>query len=253
MLRAAGVNCNEETAFAFERAGAETREIHVNQLLENPRLLDDFGAVAIPGGFSYGDDIAAGRILALEIDEMLGDAFRGLVDRGGLVIGICNGFQVLIKSGLLPGPSQDGRPLRTTLRDNASHRYEDRWVRLRPDPALCLFLDDDDELELPAAHAEGRFTVADESDLERLVADHRVALRYLGPEPGPAPYPFNPNGSIGDVAAIVDATGQVLGMMPHPERALFPWQHPRWTRERGRRRQGDGTRIFENAVRHLRA
>ncbi|MCA9319288.1 MAG: phosphoribosylformylglycinamidine synthase I [Planctomycetes bacterium] len=251
VLRAAGVNCNEETAFAFERAGAETRQVHVNRLIERPALLDDFGAVAVPGGFSYGDDISAGQVLAIEIGKTLGDAFRSLIDRGGLVLGICNGFQVLIKSGLLPGPETDAEPIRATLTENESRRYEDRWVRLQPDATLCKFLEDEEPIEIPAAHAEGRFTVRDAVDLGRLEQDHRIVFRYVDSEGDPASYPANPNGSIAGIAGICDATGQVLGMMPHPERALFPWQHPRWTRE-PTREVGEGSRLFQNAVRYLR-
>lgn len=250
VLRAAGVNCNEETAYAFEMAGAKTEQIHVNRLVESPALLDGFGAVAIPGGFSYGDDVSAGAVLALELDAVLGDALRRLLARGGLVLGICNGFQVLIKSGLLPGPESSGEPVQATLIDNESRRYEDRWVRLAIDARRSLFFDEDGTIELPLAHAEGRFVPASEGDLKRLQDDARVVLRYVDARGEDAAYPANPSGSVGGVAAICDESGQVLGLMPHPERFLFPHQHPRWTRE-PKRAEGDGLRIFRHAVRRL--
>lgn len=253
VLRAAGVNCNEETAHAFELAGATTKQLHVNRLAENPSLIDAYGAVAIPGGFSYGDDVAAGALLGLEIDTVLGDVLRSLVARGGLVLGICNGFQVLMRTGLLPGPSADAQaPVAATLTDNASHRYEDRWVHLEANGSRTAFFDGQDRLELPVAHAEGRFLAASDADLDRLEAQGRVVFRYVTPDGGPADYPANPNGSARGIAGICDETGQVLGLMPHPERFLQGWQHPQWTR-RASVGAGDGVRIFEHAVRHLRS
>ncbi|MEZ6196990.1 MAG: phosphoribosylformylglycinamidine synthase I [Planctomycetota bacterium] len=252
VLRAAGVNCNEETAHAFALAGAAPDQVHINRLVERPEVLDDYGALAIPGGFSYGDDVSAGAVLALEIDQVLGDALRRLIERGGLVLGICNGFQVLIKTGLLPGPGVDSPAVRATLTDNRSHRYEDRWVRLECDGSRSLFLSGSDMIELPMAHAEGRFTVGGPEDLAILEEQNRVALRYVAADGGPADYPANPNGSVAGIAGICDESGQVLGLMPHPERFLFGWQHPRWTRS-PLREIGDGARIFHNAVRHLRS
>jgi len=251
VLRAAGVNCNDEVAYGFEMAGATTSQIHVNQLLENPTLLDQFGGVAIPGGFSYGDDIAAGKVLALEVGGALSGGFQRLLDRGGIILGICNGFQALIKSGFLPGPENGGEPNLATLVENNSGHYEDRWVRLSVDSSRSVFFSDDEPIELPVGHAEGRFTVPSDGHMGRLEGDHRVVVRYTTGDGGEAGYPDNPNGSLGGVAGICDATGQVLGLMPHPDRFLFPWQHPHWSRGR-RREHGDGLRIFENAVKALR-
>lgn len=250
VLRAAGVNCNDETAFAFERAGAEPRQLHVNRLLEKPSLLDDFAGLAVPGGFSYGDDVAAGRILALEIGHSLRDGIDRLLQRGGIVLGICNGFQVLVNSGLLPA-QVGGREVRVSLSGNLSNRYEDRWVDLAVNPGRSVFFTDDEPMQLPVAHAEGRFTVDGPDDLAALEEGQHVVLRYGATNSDPE-YPANPNGSDGHVAGLCDATGQVLGLMPHPERFLFPWQHPTWTRGPARE-VGDGTRIFDNAVAHLRA
>lgn len=252
VLRAAGINCDVETAHAFEREGASAERVHVNELLEKPHLLDDYGFVAVPGGFSYGDDIQAGKVLAVEISHTLGDRFRAFVERGGLMLGICNGFQVLVKTGLLPGAAADGTPRHATLTWNDSHRYEDRWVHLSVDPGLCVFAPRDrTSLHLPVAHGEGRFTVQDAAQIDELASNHQVVFRYTD-ENGQAPrYPANPNGSMGHVAGICDPTGQVMGLMPHPERALFSWHHPSWTREPDRT-EGDGTSIFRAAVQAMR-
>jgi phosphoribosylformylglycinamidine synthase I len=252
VLRAAGINCNDETAHAFELAGAEARQTHLNRVLENPRLLDDFGCVAVPGGFSYGDDVAAGKILAVELAVALGDAFRRFVDRGGLVLGICNGFQVLVKTGLIPGRVA-GRPLRATLAWNDSRRYEDRWVRLKADASKSVFVETDGAtIELPVAHGEGKFLVETPEDFAALERDGRIAFRYVDAEGRTASeYPENPNGSTGGAAAVCDETGRVMGLMPHPERFLFPYQHPRWTREPARA-EGDGLSVFRAAVGALR-
>jgi phosphoribosylformylglycinamidine synthase len=252
VLRCAGINCNEETALAFELAGAESEQVHLNRILEAPSMLADYGALAIPGGFSYGDDIAAGKILATELAEGVGDALRAFVDRGGLVLGICNGFQALVKTGLLPG-KVSGREIPATLSWNDSHRYEDRWVRVRANATRCVFIEKDGAtLELPAAHGEGRFLTASEDDFRELERHGHVALRYVDAQGGEARYPENPSGSPHGVAAVCDATGRILGMMPHPERFLFPHQHPRWTREKPRT-EGDGLSIFRAAVRALRS
>jgi phosphoribosylformylglycinamidine synthase len=250
VLRCAGINCNEETAFAFELAGAASDQVHVNRLRESPVLLGRYGAIAIPGGFSYGDDVAAGKILALELAVALGDALRAFVDRGGLVIGICNGFQVLVKTGLLPGRVA-GKPVPATLSWNESHRYEDRWVRVRTNASRCVFVEKDGVvLELPAAHGEGRFLTRTDEESRALETHGHVALRYVAAGGGEARYPENPSGSPHGVAGVCDETGRVFGLMPHPERFLFPYQHPRWTRER-ERTEGDGLSIFRAAVRAL--
>jgi phosphoribosylformylglycinamidine synthase subunit PurQ / glutaminase len=251
VLRCAGINCNDETAFAFELAGAQSEQVHLNQVLEAPSMLGDYGALAIPGGFSYGDDVAAGKILATELSVALGDALRAFVDRGGLVIGICNGFQALVKTGLLPG-RVGPRTITATVAWNDSHRYEDRWVRARANGTRCVFIEKDGAvLELPVAHGEGRFLTRSEDDMREVERAGLVALRYVDAAGGEARYPENPSGSPSGVAGICDETGRILGLMPHPERFLFPYQHPRWTREPARK-EGDGLSIFRAAVRALR-
>ncbi len=242
VLRTAGTNCDEETAYAFEHAGAITDTRHVNALRGQKHPLANYQVLAIPGGFSYGDDIASGRVFANEIMAMLRDELNQFIDQGGLVLGICNGFQVLVKSGLLP--RLDGKTeQQVTLSHNPSGLYTDRWVKVVGNPSLCAWIPDDEPFELPVANAEGRFR-AETAVIKRLTGNDQIALRYA---PG-----SNFNDSDGDVAGICDATGRVFGLMPHPERFLRWEHHPRWTRE-PRRREGAGVRLFRAAIRQLSA
>jgi len=265
VLRAPGTNCDKETAWAFERAGARVTPLHVNRLLEAPERLADYQILCVPGGFSFGDDLAAGRILACRFRHHLAEPMRRFIDADRLVLGICNGFQVLIQAGILVEQDEQGVP-EATLTVNDSGRFEDRWVRLGVQPARCPMLDGIDAMELPVAHAEGRFVPRDQAALDRLQSEGRLLLRYRArrappaestaakaPDTGPAdrrepvPYPDNPNGSTADVAGICDRTGRVLGLMPHPERHIEPTQHPRWTRGEAAT-VGDGLAVFHNAV-----
>ena len=247
VIRAAGTNCDVETAHAFQLVGAATETFHVNRLREQPALLRQFQVLAIPGGFSYGDDIASGRIFANELMTALRDDLLGFVDRGGYAIGICNGFQVLVKAGLLPrlaGATAAPASLQqATLTDNTSGVYRDCWVKVKGDPTRCAWIPDDQEIELPVAHAEGRF-MADAATLATLHANHQVAVRYSSGT--------NPNGSTADIAGVCDPTGRVFGLMPHPERFLRWENHPRWTRET-RKPEGDGVRFFRSAINRLKA
>lgn len=247
VLRAAGINCDEETAFAWEMAGAKAERLHVRRLIENPLRLNDFQILTIPGGFSYGDDIASGKILGNQLIHHLGDALRSFIDRGGLTLGICNGFQVLVRAGLLPGADS---PVQATLTLNDSGRYEDRWVRLRSEAANCPFLEPGEIFNVPVAHAEGKIVIADgDANLVRFEAAGRIALRYTSSDGSPPTYPENPNGSIGNAAALVDGTGRVLGLMPHPERAIVASQFPEHIRDSNA--DTNGLRIFQRAVRYF--
>jgi phosphoribosylformylglycinamidine synthase len=253
ILRAPGTNCDLETAFAFETAGAAAERVHINRVLEDPTLLDRFQILCLPGGFSYGDDVAAGRILANQIEHHLGEQMTRFKDAGKLILGICNGFQILIKSGVLLD-SSGGTGQTATLTWNDSGRYEDRWVRVGVDGAKCVFLKDIDEMYLPVAHAEGKFVPRDDETLAQLQAAGQLALRYLplkeedgGISDTTLPFPDNPNGSQANVAGVCDSTGRVMGLMPHPERHITRTQHPRWTRPETTR-TGDGLKMFENAV-----
>jgi phosphoribosylformylglycinamidine synthase I len=252
VLRAPGTNCDEETATAWELAGAVAETWHVGRLLEQPHALDAFQILTIPGGFSYGDDLGAGRIFATRLGIVLDDALRRLHDRSGLVLGICNGFQVLVRAGLLPGTASMGGPaVVATLTNNDSGHYESRWVRLVPTPGLSPFVTDDTLIELPVGHGEGKF-VADKATLAALEASGQVVLRYADESGRPTQeYPANPNGSLAAVAGVCDCTGRIFGLMPHPDRHFDPLLHPRWTR-RGLAAEGDGLRLFRNAVAALR-
>ena len=256
ILRAPGTNCDRETAFALERAGARPEVVHLNRLLECPRLASEFQILCIPGGFSYGDDICAGRIFGNQMRHHLRDTLAEFKEAAKLILGICNGFQILIKSGVLL-PDRADEPI-ATLAFNASGKFEDRWVHLRVASSKCVFLQGIERMYLPVAHAEGKFVTRDEATLQKLDSAGQLVLRYaldpvscpLSPVSSPVPYPACPNGAQGCVAGLCDETGRVFGLMPHPERHIDPTQHPRWTRERPDR--GDGLAVFENAVRFFR-
>ncbi len=244
VLRTAGVNCEQETAYAWTLAGAVPEIMHVNCLRAAPERLHDYQVLTIPGGFSYGDDIAAGRIFANQLQLFLGDVLREYAGRERLILGICNGFQVLCKAGLLPGASDLPR---VTMARNLSGKYEDRWVPLRRTAAACVFLAGQGEFELPVAHGEGRVLAEDPAAMQRLDDAGCVALRYGSGGGGPVGYPQNPNGSMLDVAGLCDRSGRILGLMPHPERACEPTHHPQWTRRAGCPHPA-GRDIFKSAV-----
>lgn len=248
ILRAPGANCDNETDFAFELAGGVADRVHINRLREQPQLLQRYQVLIIPGGFTYGDDVAAGKILAVQLAHFLADAIRKFRDAEKLILGICNGFQTLLKAGLLLQPDEDG-PL-ATLAHNTSGKFEDRWIYLQSYPGRCPFLKGYERWHVPIAHAEGNFLCREPWILRGLEQAGQVVLRFVDAEGSPGPYPVNPNGSQGDVAGICDATGRVLGLMPHPERHCLPTQHPRWTRE-GLAHEGEGLRLFRNAVEYF--
>ena len=242
ILRTAGTNCDRELAHAFELAGATTQTMHLHELIESPKKLEGFDIVGFPGGFSYGDDIAAGRILANRLRHRLYEPLLAAIDRGVPMFGPCNGFQVLVKLGLLPDPHAGGQ--RVTLAHNTSGRFIDRWtpVSVQTD-SPCLWTQGLGDHELPMAHGEGRLA-ADPGVLDQLEAQGQVPLRYRD----------NPNGSAREIAGLCDPTGRVFGLMPHPERYLHPTHHPQWTR-RGPaflRETPVGLRYFQNAVAYVR-
>ena len=252
VLRAAGTNCERETAHAFERFGADATTWHVNRLLEAPDALREHHVLAIPGGFSYGDDVGAGAVFACELGTRLAEPLERFVADGGLVLGICNGFQVLVRLGLLPGLDAPLGEPEVSLTDNVSHKYEDRWVRLGIRSRRCVFVGDMEPPELPLAHAEGRLVCRDDEVLRRLHDEDRVVFQYADEAGAPTDvYPANPNGSVDAIAGLTDATGRVLGLMPHPERALFGFHHPDWTRRAhdgsGPADLGPGAALFRNA------
>ena len=246
VLRTAGTNCDSETQFAWEQAGAQAERVHINRFIEDPKALAKYQILTIPGGFSYGDDIAAGKIFANQLVHHLADVIQGFLAAERLVLGICNGFQVLVKCGLLPG-SPDGRPTLTqtaTLTHNDGGLFVDRWIRLRTDTDRCAFLKKGEALDLPVAHGEGKFLLSESLTVEELEAAGQVALRYI---PDGRSEAYNPNGSVSDIAGLCDPTGRILGLMPHPERHVLPWHHPQWTR-RPPVEAGDGLALFKRGV-----
>lgn len=249
VLRVAGINCDVETAYALELAGAQAERIHINRMIEDKKLLDDYQIIVVPGGFSYGDDVAAGKILGNQIVHHLFEPMQRFIDEGKLILGICNGFQVLVKAGLLPGNESGNTEQGVTISYNDSGKFEDRWVYLSPQTEKCVFIEKGRQIYLPIAHGEGKVVTSDEGVLETLEANGHIAFKYVDEEGSEGGYPINPNGSVNSIAALTDKTGRVLGLMPHPERFVRRTQHPRWTREET---DADGMTIFNNAVRYVR-
>jgi phosphoribosylformylglycinamidine synthase len=253
VLTAAGTNCDQETKFAFELVGARAEIVHINQLKSKDRDLQNYQIFVLPGGFTYGDYIAAGRILANELRFALRADIENFIEDGKLILGICNGFQVLVKAGILPALPRAGyfSEQTVTLEFNNSNRYEDRWVWLKPSKTKCIFINGiEDLIYLPVAHAEGKFEPKNRRVLQELLANGQVVLRYSDPKGKKPKYPENPNGSVDDIAGICDPTGRVFGMMPHPERFVKTTQHPRWRRGEGA--APFGVAIFKNGVDFLR-
>ena len=268
VLRAPGTNCDPETAHAFEMCGAKAERVHLLRVLENPAVLAGFQALCIPGGFSYGDDIGAGVIFSSHLRGRLSDALQEFLTADKLVLGICNGFQTLLKSGILPNGAagissgSDAEP-EATLTWNNNGRYTSLWVNLANLSENNVFLRGIDQIEMPLAHAEGRLVVRDPAILDSWRQNGQAALCYCSPQsesnskenPGrwlteKLDYPVNPNGAFANIAGLGDATGRVLGLMPHPERYIHATQHPEWTR-RKLRGDGDGLKLFRNAVEYF--
>lgn len=257
VLRAPAINCDRETAHACRLAGFETDLVHINHLVKEPQELLGYHLLVIPGGFSYGDDLGAGTLLAKTLNVYLEQELKQFVAEGRLVLGICNGFQTLVRAGLLPGL------VAATLTDNASTQFEARWVTLSASAGPCVFTRGlEQPFELPVAHGEGQFVLANQGDLATLQASGQAALVYTMSALLASPsstasaflgqtvaYPSNPNGSLGDIAGVCNSQGNVFGLMPHPERFVRAIQHPH---RRGNEGQGDGLRIFQNAYTYAR-
>lgn len=229
ILHATGTNRDHDVAKAVELAGGEPEIVHLNQLRSGERRWEDYQMLVLPGGFSYADALGAGRLLALDLTLYFAQEVRAFVDSGKPVIGICNGFQTLVKSGILPDSTEADAPRRATLTFNAGGSFECRWVTLRPVSQTCIWTSGlDHSISCPIAHGEGNFTVKDAQDLQVLQANDQVALVYARQDGAPASgeYPFNPNGSVADIAGICNPEGNVLGLMPHPENHIYAYQNP---------------------------
>jgi len=266
ILTGYGLNCDYETEHAFRLAGASTERVHINDLIARRARLQDFHIFAFIGGFAWADDHGAGVILATKLRHHLGDEILRFVESGRYVIGICNGFQALVNLGLLPGFEPGGFKREVALTYNDCGNFRDQWVHLRGEKSPCIFTEGIRRIELPVRHAEGKFVAAPEV-LERLRSGCQIVLRYALPDGSPAEgsFPWNPNGSLLDIAGICDPSGRVLGVMPHPEAYNHMTNHHDWTRwiwgEKRRRQgagpalggtkvgeEGAGVAIFRNAV-----
>ena len=252
VLTGFGINCDVETESALTKAGAVAERVHLNDIIADTAMLDGYHIFAVPGGFSFGDDVASGRILANRLRHKLGEPLKKFVNDGKLMIGICNGFQVLTKMGILP--MFDGEFVQeTTLTHNDSSRFENRWVNLKTDPGTkCVWLKGITSLELPIRHGEGKFIAKDDAVLERLKQNGQVALRYISADGSPADgaFPANPNGAQDDIAGICDPSGRIFGLMPHPEANVHRTNHPCWTRL-DLPEEGAGLQVFRNAVEYV--
>ncbi|OPX88063.1 MAG: Phosphoribosylformylglycinamidine synthase 1 [Pelotomaculum sp. PtaB.Bin104] len=248
ILRTDGINCDEETFYAFEKAGAESQMVHVNQLRSKEKQLADFHILALPGGFSYGDDVHSGKILAVELTSFLKEQLSEFVSAGKLMIGICNGFQVLVRTGLLP--NQRLGKIEAALTANDSGHFECRWVTLLVEHSHCVFTRgmEGSLIDIQVAHGEGKF-YTDPSVIEKIEQNDQVVFRYAGIDGRPASlYPANPNGSLNAIAGICDSTGRIMGMMPHPERHVEKTHHPNWRRMPKSTVPPHGLAVFRNAV-----
>lgn len=252
ILRTDGTNCDVETAYAFEKCGAHSELVHVNQLRTRDVKLTNFQILVIPGGFSYGDDVHSGKVLAVELITLFREELSAFVARDKLVLGICNGFQVLVRTGLLPDTRIGA--VKVTLTSNDSGRFECRWVNLRVEKSPCVFTTgmEDRIVSYQAAHAEGKF-YTENAVLRELESRGQVVFRYVDRNGDPtAVYPNNPNGSLNAVAGLCDPTGKIFGLMPHPERYVDHTQHPLWRRQRVQP-EPHGRFIFRNAVQYAKS
>ena len=264
-----GINCDYETKAVFEMVGAQAERIHVNRFVSGDAELSMYDILAVPGGFSFGDHLGSGRLLGNRMRFAMRESLMSFVNAGKPIIGICNGFQVLVKTGLLPGPETDRSPdflQRGSLTLNDSGRYEDRWVTLEFDPeSPCIWTKGMVRIECPVRHGEGKYVMPSSEDLDRLSEHHQLTVRYVDPSTPvgagitdePLPYPLSPNGSMRNIAGICDASGLVFGLMPHPEAIYARWLHPEHTRHATSDTdgmdgwEGQGLQIFRNAVEYV--
>jgi phosphoribosylformylglycinamidine synthase len=258
ILTGYGANCEAESTFAWQMAGAIPRLVHLHDLLENPAMLGRFKALMFIGGFSFGDHMGSGQVLALSLRCRIEDELIRFISRGNLVLGVCNGFQIMVKLGLLPGLDSQYLNRTVSLTYNDCGAFQNFWITLgfeRKSP--CVFTRGLDEMALPIRHGEGKILTMNADILKRIEKEHCVACRYIDPRTGKPTmkFPANPNGSINSIAGLCDPTGRVFGLMPHPEAYLFPENHPQWQRQRmaGKLpKHGLGLKIFQNAVEYMR-
>lgn len=242
-----GINCERETALAVKRAEGEATIVHLEKVFQSPEILDEMDWVIVPGGFSFGDELGAGRVLANKLlfhKNSLGARLRRLVDEGGGILGICNGCQFLVNMGLIPG----GEEPQVSLQENEQGEFVNRWCEMKVQVSPCVYTRGLSSFSLPVRHGEGRFTFSSENQAEELMKKGQVPLVYAETS-----YPENPNGSPLGIAGLCDETGRILGLMPHPEAYTFPQLHPFWHQQKGRQslKEAEGLIMFQNGVRQL--
>ncbi len=247
VLTGYGINCEQESRYAIEKCGGKADIVHINRVIDSPKLLEDYNFLFLPGGFSFGDDLGSGKVFSNKLRFRLSEQLSSFVEDEKLVMGVCNGFQVLVKMGLLPVPDFKQR---VTLTGNDSGHFEDRWVFLKVNQqSPCVFTSGMDYTYLPVRHGEGKFISKDEKVLEELEKEELIVLQYVDEKGKLAGYPSNPNGSDRNIAAICDKTGYVFGMMPHPEAFNSVENCPYWTL--GTIKEARGLHFFRNAVSYL--
>ena len=252
-----GLNCEAESKYAWELAGAQPELVHFSDLLAQPAKLQDFAALMFIGGFAYGDHMTSGHVFALRAKHRLSGELAKFIREGKLILGACNGFQIMVKLGLLPGLDNDYFTQTLSIIQNDCGAFQDRWVRLRFESVSpCVFTRGLDFIDLPVRHGEGKVFTLDKKLLRRLEDSGCVPCRYADPKSGEATqeFPHNPNGALNAIAGLCDPTGRVFGLMPHPEAYLYPENHPHWDLQKLRGTlpaQGQGLSIFRNAVVHL--
>jgi phosphoribosylformylglycinamidine synthase I len=243
VLTGFGINSDYESQYAFELAGAENvKRIHVNEFIHKKDTLEKYQILMFPGGFSFGDDLGSGRVLANKFRYNLRTDLTKFITEGKLILGICNGFQIIVKIGILPAFDNKYYDQTVSLVGNKSGQFECRWISLKPQKSRCIWTQDfSNNLDLPVRHGEGQFIVKDSAILQRLWDQQMVTFTYE-----PNKYPYNPNGSMDSIAGICDESGHIYGMMPHPECHLYDYHHPLWTR--GFKPPVNGLKIYQNAV-----
>lgn len=245
VLTGYGINCENESKYAIEKSGGVADIYHLNKVIENPKLMEDYNMLMVPGGFSFGDDLGSGKVFGNKMKFKLKDQLSDFVKEGKLVLGVCNGFQILVKMGLLPEPDFQQR---VTLINNDSGHYEDRWVILKGNlKSPCVFSKGIDYLLVPVRHGEGKFVPQDETTLKKIVENEQIVFQYVDENGNTnAGFPYNPNGAIMNIAGICDRSGRVFGLMPHPEAFNIPQNCPYWVK--GTVKEAMGLKVFKNAV-----
>jgi len=244
-----GINADKELAWAFELAGGAPDIVHLEDVIEESGIIDNYQILAFPGGFSFGDHIASGKVYANIVKYNLADKLKEFIEKDKLVIGICNGFQIITKMGLVPDFNNDLKQS-ASLVENESGHFEDRWVYLKTINKSSPWLKGIDRIYLPVRHGEGKFITESDAVMKKLNDNDQIAFKYINPESDKVEYPFNPNGSYENIAGILNPRGNVLGIMPHPEAYIFKENHPRWT-EGKFDKETTGLKIFENSINYF--